>query len=164
MARTPNLGMKKIDQIDRKILRVLQREARITNLQLAEEIGLSPAPTLERVRKLERNGIIKSYHANIDASRLGLGLKVMIQVSLIRQIDNAMQKFVDQIADIEEVIECMQVTGDYDYYLKVIVKDIAEYDDLVNTKLSKIEEIGQMRSSVILSTVKDSHIIPIKDE
>ena len=156
--------MKKIDQIDRKILRVLQREARITNLQLAEEIGLSPAPTLERVRKLERNGIIKSYHANIDASRLGLGLKVMIQVSLIRQIDNAMQKFVDQITEIEEVIECMQVTGDYDYYLKVIVKDIAEYDDLVNTKLSKIEEIGQMRSSVILSTVKDSHIIPVKDE
>ena len=156
--------MKKIDQIDRKILRVLQREARITNLQLAEEIGLSPAPTLERVRKLERNGIIKSYHANIDASRLGLGLKVMIQVSLIRQIDNAMQKFVDQITEIDEVIECMQVTGDYDYYLKVIVKDIAEYDDLVNTKLSKIEEIGQMRSSVILSTVKDSHIIPVKDE
>lgn len=153
----------KIDPIDRKILRILQEEGRITNLQLSENIGLSAAPTLERVRKLERAGIIKSYHALVDASKLGFGLKVIIQVSLIRQIDNAMQKFVDQIRDIEEVVECAQVTGDYDYYLKVVVKDIAEYDELVNTKLSKIEEIGQMRSSVLLSTVKESTVIPIRE-
>ena len=153
----------KIDPIDRKILRILQEEGRITNLQLSENIGLSAAPTLERVRKLERAGIIKSYHARVDASKLGFGLKVVIQVSLIRQIDNAMQKFVDQIRDIEEVVECAQVTGDYDYYLKVVVKDIAEYDELVNTKLSKIEEIGQMRSSVLLSTVKESTVIPIRE-
>lgn len=153
----------KIDTIDRKILRILQEEGRITNLQLSENIGLSAAPTLERVRKLERAGIIKSYHARVDASKLGFGLKVVIQVSLIRQIDNAMQKFVDQIRDIEEVVECAQVTGDYDYYLKVVVKDIAEYDELVNTKLSKIEEIGQMRSSVLLSTVKESTVIPIRE-
>lgn len=153
----------KIDTIDRKILRILQEEGRITNLQLSENIGLSAAPTLERVRKLERAGIIKSYHARVDASKLGFGLKVIIQVSLIRQIDNAMQKFVDQIRDIEEVVECAQVTGDYDYYLKVVVKDIAEYDELVNTKLSKIEEIGQMRSSVLLSTVKESTVIPIRE-
>ncbi len=153
----------KIDTIDRKILRILQEEGRITNLQLSEHIGLSPAPTLERVRKLERAGIITSYHARVDASKLGFGLKVIIQVSLIRQIDNAMQKFVNQIRDIEEVVECAQVTGDYDYYLKVVVKDIAEYDELVNTKLSKIEEIGQMRSSVLLSTVKESTFIPIRE-
>jgi Lrp/AsnC family leucine-responsive transcriptional regulator len=153
----------KIDAIDRKILRILQEEGRITNLQLSEHIGLSAAPTLERVRKLERAGIIQSYHARVDASKLGFGLKVIIQVSLIRQIDNAMQKFVDQIRDIEEVVECAQVTGDYDYYLKVVVKDIAEYDELVNTKLSKIEEIGQMRSSVLLSTIKESTVIPIRE-
>jgi len=154
----------KLDSIDRNILRIMQDRGRITNLQLSNEVGLSPAPTLERVRKLERAGYIKSYHAHVDANKLGYGLKVIIQVSLVRQIDNAMQKFVDQVKDIEEVVECSQVTGDYDYYLKVIVKDIAEYDDLVNSKLSAIEEIGQMRSSVILSTVKESTVIPIRDD
>lgn len=150
-----------LDETDKKILSILQQNGRITNLQLSSEIGLSPAPTLERVRKLEKSGIIASYHAEVSAQRLGLGLKVIIQVSLIRQIENAMQKFVDQIKEIDEIIECAQVTGDYDYYLKVMVKDIAEFDKLVNGKLSKIEEIGQMRSSVILSTVKDSKMIPI---
>lgn len=154
----------KLDNIDRNILRIMQDRGRITNLQLSNEVGLSPAPTLERVRKLERSGYIHSYHAQVDAAKLGYGLKVIIQVSLVRQIDNAMQKFVDQVKTIPEVVECSQVTGDYDYYLKVVVKDIAEYDDLVNSKLSAIEEIGQMRSSVILSTVKESTIIPVRDE
>jgi len=151
-----------LDETDKKILRILQEKGRITNLQLSQEIGLSPAPTLERVRKLEKADIIQSYHARLNAHSLGFGLKVIIQVSLSRQIENAVQKFIDQIKRIDEVIECSQVTGDFDYFLKVIVKDIAEYDRLVNESLSKIEEIGQMRSSVILSTIKDSNIIPIR--
>lgn len=150
-----------LDEIDKKILKILQKNGRITNLQLSNEIGLSPAPTLERVRKLEKSGIIDSYHAEVNPAKLGLGLKVIIQVSLVRQIENAMQKFVRQIEQIDEVVECAQITGDFDYYLKVLVKDISEFDKLVNTKLSVIEEIGQMRSSVILSTKKDSKQIPI---
>lgn len=150
-----------LDEIDKKILRILQSNGRITNLQLSQEIGLSPAPTLERVRKLEKAGVIKSYLALINPKLLGFGLKVIIQVSLVRQIENAVQTFTQKINDIEEIIECNQVTGDYDYIIKVLVKDIAEYDKLVNEKLSKIEEIGQMRSSVILSTVKDQKTIPI---
>jgi Lrp/AsnC family transcriptional regulator, leucine-responsive regulatory protein len=150
-----------LDETDKKILRILQNNGRITNLQLSQEIGLSPAPTLERVRKLEKAGVIKAYHAFINAQLLGFGLKVIIQVSLVRQIENAVQTFSQKINEIEEIIECNQVTGDYDYIIKVLVKDIAEYDKLVNDKLSKIEEIGQMRSSVILSTVKDLKTIPI---
>ena len=151
-----------IDLIDKKILDVLQENGRITNLHLSNLIGLSPAPTLERVRKLEKSKILKSYHAQVDASKLGYDLNVTIQVTLARQIDNAMQKFSSDIQSIDEIIECVQVTGDYDYLLRVIVKDVRGLDILINEKLSKIEVIGQLKSNVILSTIKSSKKIPLK--
>lgn len=150
-----------LDEIDRKIIKTLQENGRITNLQLSQEVGLSPAPTLERVRKLENSKIIQSYHANVDPLKMGYGMKVLIQISLLRQKGNAMQNFQKQILEIEEVVECEQVTGDFDYLLKVLVKDISELDKIVNGKLSRIEEIRQMKSSVILSTIKDSRSVPI---
>jgi DNA-binding Lrp family transcriptional regulator len=150
-----------LDDIDKKIIRILQENGRITNLQLSQEVGLSPAPTLERVRKLENSKIIQSYHANIDPLKMGYGMKVLIQISLLRQKGNAMERFQSQILEIPEVIECEQVTGDFDYLLKVLVRDVSELDFIVNSKLSRIEEIGQMKSSVILSTVKDSKSIPV---
>ncbi len=151
-----------IDAIDKKILDVLQENGRITNLHLSNLIGLSPAPTLERVRKLEKAKILKSYHAEVDAAKLGYDLNVTIQVTLARQIENAMQKFTSQIQQIDEIIECVQVTGDYDYLLRVIVKDVGGLDVLINQKLSHIEVIGQLKSNVILSTVKSSKKIPIR--
>lgn len=151
-----------IDSIDKKILDVLQENGRITNLHLSNLIGLSPAPTLERVRKLEKAKILKSYHAEVDASKLGYDLNVTIQVTLARQIDNAMQKFTSDIQVIDEVIECVQVTGDFDYLLRVIVKDVRGLDVLINEKLSKIEVIGQLKTNVILSTIKSSKKIPLK--
>lgn len=150
-----------IDDIDKKILDVLQENGRITNLHLSNLIGLSPAPTLERVRKLEKAKILKSYHAEVDANKLGYGLNVTIQVTLSRQIENAMQKFSSQIQQIDEVMECVQVTGDYDYLLRVIVRDVQGLDQLINHKLSRIEVIGQLKSSVILSTVKSTKKIPL---
>jgi len=150
-----------IDEIDKKILGVLQENGRITNLHLSNLIGLSPAPTLERVRKLEKAKILKSYHAEVDAAKLGYDLNVTIQVTLSRQIENAMQKFTSQIQQIDEVIECVQVTGDYDYLLRVIVKDVSGLDVLINQKLSTIEVIGQLKSNVILSTIKSSKKIPL---
>ena len=150
-----------IDSIDKKILDVLQENGRITNLHLSNLIGLSPAPTLERVRKLEKAKILKSYHAELDASKLGYDLNVTIQVTLARQIDNAMQKFTSDIQKIDEVIECVQVTGDFDYLLRVIVKDVRGLDVLINEKLSKIEVIGQLKTNVILSTIKSTKKIPL---
>lgn len=150
-----------IDEIDKKILDELQENGRITNLHLSNLIGLSPAPTLERVRKLEKSKILKSYHAELDASKLGYDLNVTIQVTLMRQIENAMQKFSSAIMQIDEVIECVQVTGDYDYLLRVIVKDVRGLDVLINEKLSRIEVIGQLKSNVILSTIKSSKKIPL---
>lgn len=150
-----------IDAIDRKILGVLQENGRITNLHLSNLIGLSPAPTLERVRKLEKAKVLKSYHAEVDAAKLGFDLNVSIQVTLARQIENAMHKFSSQIQQIEEVVECVQVTGDFDYLLRVVVKDVRGLDVLINEKISRIEVIGQLKTNVILSTIKSSKKIPL---
>lgn len=151
----------KIDSIDLKIIQKLQQDGRITNLQLSQEIGLSPAPTLERVKKLERNGIIKSYHAVVDEGVLGIGINALIQVSLSHQIKNAMKNFKEQVQFFDEVTECIQVTGAFDYLLRIKVKDIPAFDKFITDKLSHIEEIRQMQTFVILSTEKDSKVLPI---
>ncbi len=151
-----------IDAIDKKILDVLQENGRITNLHLSNLIGLSPAPTLERVRKLEKAKILKSYHAEVDASKLGYDLNVTIQITLARQIENATQRFNTDIQKIEEIIECVQVTGDFDYLLRAVVKDVRGLDLLINEKLIRIEVIGQLKTNVILSTIKSSKKIPLK--
>jgi Lrp/AsnC family leucine-responsive transcriptional regulator len=153
--------MAAIDSIDLKILKILQERGKISNIQLSQEIGLSPAPTLERVKKLENSGMIKSYHAIIDANKLGLGFSALIQISLTRQINNAIKNFTKAINEIPEVIQCLQVTGNFDYQLLVIVKDIPSFERLIADKLSKIEEIGQMQTMVVLSSIKDSKVLPI---
>lgn len=151
----------KIDKIDLKILRELQENSKITNIELSKKIGLSAAPTLGRVQKLEKSGLIKSYHAKVNKEMLGLGFSALIQVSLTRQISNAMQNFVQQINEIESVVECYQLTGNFDYQLKVVVPDIPAFDRLITDRLSKIEEIRQMQTMVVLSCVKSSPLLPI---
>ena len=153
--------MAAMDSLDLKILRILQEKGKISNIQLSQEIGLSPAPTLERVKKLETSGMIKSYHAVINANKLGLGFSALIQISLTRQINNAIKNFTKAISEIPEVTQCLQVTGNFDYQLLVIVKDIPAFEKLIADKLSKIEEIGQMQTMVVLSTIKDSKILPV---
>lgn len=154
-------NLSKLDPIDRQILEKLQANAKITNSQLAQEIGLSPAPTLERVRKLENAGIIKSYHATIDNEKLGLGVGIFIQISLNSHKKNQIKSFVDKINQIPEVVECHHITGTADFLLKVLTKDIGSYQELILEKLVDIEEIGNMQSMVILSTFKDSKVMPI---
>jgi len=152
----------KLDELDLKILKRLQEEGKITNLQLSKDIGLSPAPTLERVKKLENNGFIKSYHALVEESKLQLGLCAFMQISLIRQRDNAIDNFVEQINSIDEVMECYNVTGQADYLLKIIVKDISAFDNLVKTKLSPIPEIRNMHSMIVIAKDKYSNVLPYK--
>ena len=151
----------KLDAIDRKILEFLQLDSNITNAQLAKEVGLSPAPTLERVKKLEQSGLIKSYHAELDTDKLGLGVGIFILVSLSSHKMNQIKTFVDKINNIREVIECHHITGSGDFLLKVLTTDIASYQTLILDKLSQIEEIGNMKSMVILSSFKDSKVMPI---
>jgi Lrp/AsnC family leucine-responsive transcriptional regulator len=150
------------DRIDFQILKILQENGRITNLQLSNEIGLSPAPTLERVRKLENAGFIKSYHALVDEELLGLGIKTFIQVSLDFHKSNAIQTFMDEIRDIKEITECHHVTGQCDFLLKVYVKDIKSYERLIMDKISRISVVKTFQTMMILSTSKKEPAVPLE--
>lgn len=151
----------KLDKIDRKILEILQANAKITNAQLSKDIGLSPAPTLERVKKLENMGIIKSYHAKLNVEKIGLGVSTFVQVSLVGHNKENIEEFVSQINEIEEIIECHHITGSGDFILKIITKDIATYQKLMLERVSDIKVVDNMQSMVILSTFKDSKVMPI---
>ncbi len=110
----------KLDGTDRKILELLQTNSNITNAQLAQEIGLSPAPTLERVKKLENSEVIKSYHAVIDPAAVGMGVTTFVFVSLKGHNKDNIERFIKAIKEIEEVIECHHVTGQADFILKIV--------------------------------------------
>ncbi len=150
-----------LDKIDLKILRILQENAKITNLQLSGEIGLSPAPTLERVKKLETAKLIQGYYTQVNEEALGIGVKAVIQITLARQLENAISNFKKEINKIPEIMECYQVTGNADYILIVLLKDIRDFENLISQRLSKVEEIGQMQTMVILSKIKDSKLLPL---
>lgn len=151
----------KFDKIDRKILEILQANAKITNAQLSKDIGLSPAPTLERVKKLEQSGIIKSYHAKLDPEKIGLGVSTFVLVGLVGHNKANIEAFMKEIDHISEVIECHHITGTGDFILKIISKDITSYQKLMLEKVSEIKEVDSMQSMVILSTFKDSKVLPI---
>lgn len=151
----------KLDATDRKILEILQADSNITNAQLAQEIGLSPAPTLERVKKLENANIIKSYHATIDHASVGLGVSTFVMVSLKGHNKENIHKFIDAVQEIEEVVECHHITGQADFILKVVSSDISSYQTLMLEKVSNIDVVDNMQSMVILSTFKDSKVVPL---
>ncbi len=151
----------KLDPTDRMILEILQSNGKITNTQLAQEVGLSPAPTLERVRKLENAGYIVGYHAEVDKQKLGLGVCIFIQITLAMHKKNQIKSFVEKINAIPEVVECHHITGAGDFLLKVLAKDIPSYQTFLLEKLVDIEEIGAMQSMVTLSSFKESKVMPI---
>ena len=151
-----------LDKTDLQILKILQENGRITNLQLSNDINLSPAPTLERVRKLENAGYIKSYHALVDEEKLGLGIKTFIQVQLDFHKSDSIQIFLNEVSAIKEITECHHVTGQCDFMLKVYVKDIKAYEALIMEKISKISVVKTFQTMMILSTNKKEPIIPLE--
>lgn len=153
----------KLDKIDKKILDILQTDGRITNAQLSKDIGLSPAPTLERVKKLENAGIIMSYHAKVNTEKINLGVTTYVMVSLKGHNKSNIDKFIEAIEGVDEIIECNHVTGSSDFILKVIAKDIPSYQKLMLEKVSEIEVVDSMQSMVILSTFKDSKRMPMPE-
>ena len=154
----------KFDSIDLKILRLLQENSKITNLELSRRIGLSPAPTLERVKKLEQSGVIKSYHAKVDSSKLGLSVSTFVLVSLAWQKDNALENFIEKIQTVNEVTEAYIITGDGDLLLRIVCKDIPAYEQLLFKKLSQIEEVERLKTLMTLSKIKKSKVLPFSYE
>lgn len=151
----------KLDKTDRKILDILQQNGKITNAELAQRVGLSPAPTLERVKKLEKSGVIKSYHARLDNSKVGIGVNTFVMVSLKGHNKQNIESFISSIEQIEEIIECHHVTGTSDFILKIIAEDIPAYQKLMLERVTNIETVDNMQSMIILSTFKDTKKVPI---
>jgi len=152
----------KLDKIDLSILKILQENSKITNLDLSKKIGLSPAPTLERVKKLETSGVVESYHAVVNPQAIGLNVKTFVLVSLAWQKENALNEFLEKIRSIEEITECYIITGEADFLIKVVCKDIPNYEQLLFKTLSQIEEIERLKTLMTLSTVKNAKVLPFK--
>lgn len=158
------MSQHKLDKIDLKILKILQSNSKITNLELSKTIGLSPAPTLERVKKLESSEIVDSYHAVVKPEAIGLSVKTFVLVSLAWQKENALNNFLSKVKEIEEITECYIITGEADFLMKLVCKDIPTYEQLLFKTLSQIEEIERLKTLMTLSTVKDSRVLPFKYE
>ncbi len=150
-----------MDKIDRRILRELQQDASIPNVELARRIGLSASPCLARVRALEKAGVIRQYVALADASRMGLGLNVFINISLRTQNKDALARFEQRIAEHDEVMECYLMTGDSDYLIRVVVADIAALERFILDQLTPIADIEKIRSSFALKQVRYKTALPV---
>lgn len=152
----------KLDDIDKKILNTLQENGRITNAQLANEVGLSPPPMLERVKKLEKNGIIKKYVAILDQNKIDKSTIVIVSLSLARHRIKSLDQVNKEILNFPEVLECYHIAGEEDYLLKVVVKDVQEYEEFILKKLAQIPAIGKIKSHVVLSALKSDTKINIE--
>jgi DNA-binding Lrp family transcriptional regulator len=153
--------MAELDALDRRILRELQRDGAIRNDVLAERVGLSPSPTLRRVKALEATGYVRSYVALLDADRLGLGVRVLIELRLTVQDRDALDRFEKAVTAIPEVIECMTVLGDWDYVLTVVARDIEDYQRILLDRLAKLPGVANYKSTLIVREVKRSTELPV---
>jgi Lrp/AsnC family leucine-responsive transcriptional regulator len=153
--------MQNLDDIDRRILRELQRDGLLRNDVLAERIALSPAPTLRRVRALEKAGVISRYVALVDARSVGLGVRMKVDLRLAPQTRAAIDELATAVADLPEVVECVIVLGDWDYQLTVVAHDVDEYQRFLMDRLAKLPGVAAYRSSLIVREVKRTTALPI---
>ncbi|WP_370371404.1 Lrp/AsnC family transcriptional regulator [Henriciella pelagia] len=145
---------KPLDATDKRILTVLQREARLSNVDLAKRVGLSPSPCLARVRALEEADVIGRYVALVNPETVGLGVNVFIRVTLERQVEKALERFESRMHAYPEVMECYLMTGDSDYLIRILVRDNSEVERFIVQNLSTIEGVANINSSFALKQVK----------
>lgn len=153
--------MLKLDAIDLRILRELQRDAKQANTALARRVSLSPSPCLARVKRLESAGLIRHYVALLDPHLLGLGLNVFIFVSLKAQSREALQRFEARVCGYEQVMECYLMTGDADYLMRVVMPDVESLERFIVEDLSPMPEVEKIRSSFALKQVRDKTALPL---
>ena len=144
-----------LDSKDKYLLEELQAHSRITNAELAKRIGLSPSSTLERVKKLEVSGFIEKYITLLNPRKAGYSCFTFVEVKLARHGETPVENFISSIALIPEVLECHHITGEADFLLKVVTKDIPAYEELILHQLSALTNVQTMKTSVVLSTFKN---------
>lgn len=150
-----------LDKIDTKILSLLQQNSNRTTKSIANELGMTTTPIFERIKKLEKEGYIKKYVAILNNKKIGLKQTVFIGITLQGHTRSYLEKFVKQINNFPEVIECHRVSGNYDYLLKLIVEDIEAYETFIITKLTLLPYLGNVQSLIALSTSKETNEIDL---
>ncbi len=151
----------KLDLIDKKILRQLQKDSKITNKELSNSLDLSVTAIFERIKRLERNEIISKYVALLKPENVDKSFMVLTQIKLVQHTKNNVMKFESEVVKLDEVLECYHVSGEYDYILKILVKDMEAYREFMLTKLTTLDHIGSTQSTFIISQVKSTTALPI---
>ncbi len=145
-----------MDSIDKKLLGLVQNDARMTNKELALKLQMSVTAVYERIRKLEREGVIKNYVALIDRNKIEKAFMVFCHIKLVQHTKDYLVRFESEVIKLPEVLECFHVSGDYDYILKIAVKDMEAYRDFMVTKLTGLQHIGSTHSSFMIGEIKNS--------
>jgi Lrp/AsnC family leucine-responsive transcriptional regulator len=151
-----------MDPIDKKILRALQLDGKMTVADLAERVGLSQSPCARRVRNLERDGIIKGYAAVVDQSRVGLPISAFASIKLERQREEDLDRFAEAVARWPEVVDCYLMTGQRDYLMRIVAKDLEAYERFLKQKLTRLDGVASIETSFALGQVKRSEVLPME--
>ena len=153
--------MSNLDQIDRLLLGTLQDEGRVTNVELAQRVGLTAPPCLRRVRALEDAGVIKGYHAELDGAKLGFAITVFAMVSLKSQAEEALRQFEDHMRALPEVRECHMLNGEIDFILKIVSKDLQSFQEFLTSKLTPAPNVASVKTSLTIRTAKQLPGVPL---
>ena len=153
-----------LDSIDLRLLQNLQEDARLTNVELAERVGLSPSPCLRRLKRLEAEGFIKGYMTLIDQNAIGLPVSIFVSVTLKQQTESALEEFEARIRELPQVMECYLMTGTSDYLLRVVTADLAAYERFLKDHLTRIPAIASIQSSFALKQVSFRTALPLPSQ
>lgn len=153
--------MRELDKTDRKILDLLQRNGRLGMTELAEQIGLSATPCTERVRRLEREGVITGYHARLNPAAVGLGMLVFVELKMATKSDQVFNQVKRQIAGVPEVLDCHLVAGDFDYLIKARISEMSQYRRLLGNILLKLPGATESRSYIVMEELKETLYLPV---
>jgi len=150
-----------LDSRDRKILKFLQQDAKLTNAELADKVGLSPTPCLRRVKRLEEVGYIRGYKVEVDRHKLGYPVMAFVQISLTKQVEGVLDAFEKRIHEHSSVINCYLTTGDSDYLLHVVAKDLEDYARIVRYEISAIQGVENVKTTFAIETIVENSPVPI---
>lgn len=156
-------GLASVDAIDRRLLAELQDEGRVTNVELAQRVGLTAPPCLRRVRALEDAGVIKGYHAELDASKLGFAITVFALVSLKSQAEESLRQFEEHMRTLAEVRECHMLNGEIDFILKIVSRDLQSFQEFLTSKLTPAPNVASVKTSLTIRTAKQIPGVPLED-
>jgi len=151
-----------LDRYDRAILKLLQQDARITNTSLAEKVSLSESACLRRVRALEESGLIEGYTAVLNQQKAGFPVNVFVSITLDRQAQPGLEAFENAVRRLPEVMECYLMTGDYDYLLRIVVADLADFERVHNQYLTRLPSVARVHSSFAVRAVTRSTAVPMR--